>query len=178
MKGKWGMVFDKQGLRKLYRDDYVARGLLDGLIERKTGASSTTVNQVLEIIGRLAATAGGSEAARRARVTHILRELERLECGSYVIGRRGHESRFMWRYIAMSVGQAAAGKGELIEQANATAAAAVPLEAKEVAANGMLQVTFPLRLSLSITLNLPTDLTTAEAARLSDFIKTLPFSQV
>jgi hypothetical protein len=156
---------DVLGLKNLYRENAVAQALLDWFAERRNDSSRTNVDRVLAVLSH------AGIPASRAAVTEIFRELERLGCGEYFIGRRGWRSRFEWKVSLVSVGQVAAGEAVPIEEVAPDPVA----DAEEEAASEMLQHTFALRLGLHITFGLPGDLTTTEATRLADFIKTLPF---
>jgi len=92
--------------------------------------------------------------------------LEDADCGQYVEGRRGYESRFVWKIKTLGVAGAAKGQGS-VEQTQ--------LEDSEDDYD-MLEHNFVLRPDLPISFELPDDLTTVEATRLAAFIQALPFN--
>ena len=99
----------------------------------------------------------------------VFRKLESFGCGSFKVGRKGHQSRFEWDVKMVGVGQAAAGETEQVEEVS-------PEEAgEENRGNSLFKHTFRLRPDQSVTVELPADLTSQEAARMARFIETLPF---
>jgi hypothetical protein len=153
------------GLKALYRENRVAQQMLDHFASRRNDSTATKLDRALTLL------AGRGIVASRAQVREVFRELEKLGCGKYVMGRRGWPSRFEWSVGLVSVGQAASGEEVEIEEVTPQAAA----EADDDAAGEALEHVFQLRPALPVTLTLPADLTPTEASRLSDFIRTLPF---
>jgi len=106
----------------------------------------------------------------RADVVEVFRDLHKLGVGTFVIGRKGHLSRFQWTVSSVELGKAAAG-----ENVNVQVSAkheGTPRERSDVISHR-----FVLRPDFSVSFVLPSDLSTSEASRLSDFIKTLPFDK-
>jgi hypothetical protein len=122
-------------------------------------------------------------------VIKVLRDLEGIALGQLIEGRHGHKSRFKWALgIEMvSVGRVASGEAPMTEDE-------LPVEDEDVdepvteaestdqlssrppaAAVGTLEHIFQLRRDFTVRLLLPETLTPTEAARLAEFIKTLPF---
>ncbi|WP_394829267.1 hypothetical protein [Pendulispora albinea] len=152
-------------LRKLYREDPAARSLLDYLAGKSpNGRLTTTVDELLLEIQR---APGG---VSRAQLTEVLRELDMIGCGQYIVGRHGHPSRFLWSVEMVSVGAAAARKrDEIIALTEDTSDEDDRDEGKS-----MKRHVYNLRHELAVELQLPSDLTPAEASRLAKFIETLP----
>jgi hypothetical protein len=109
------------------------------------------------------------ELDRRDVIT-VLQKLDQAGCGKFVIGRRGQKSRFQWRVPMMDVGRAAAARGDGADPEQA-------IDGSEPVRGGLswLDHEYRLRPDLIVKLSLPQDLTALEAARLSDFVKTLSF---
>jgi hypothetical protein len=99
----------------------------------------------------------------------VFRGLEQIGCGNFKTGRRGWPSRFEWITEITSVGRAAIGEQEEVQQIEAAT--------EEVGADEIdwLTHTFHLRPNVEIELDLPMDLSPNEAARFAQFIATLPF---
>lgn len=130
-------------LKDLYKTDRAARALFD--------LWKTKSNLVLE--SRLDRLVGHLGAIPQAEVVAALRKLAQLSCGQFIVGRKGHPSRFLWAVDRVAVAKAATGT-------------AMPVE--------MVEHRFRLRPNEYIAFNLPIDLTPSEAARIADFVRTLP----
>ena len=111
--------------------------------------------------------------ASRLHVVQMLKELSEQGHGIFVPGRKGRPSRF--RYVSTmrrKAEPAAAVKGPDGASSEGTAArgtAAPPPPAEHIARHG-----FRLRRDFLASLDLPDDLTLAEAERLAAFVRTLP----
>lgn len=106
----------------------------------------------------------------RAEAVAVLRELEADGAGTFIVGRKGHASRFKW-YVGMTK------VGALVRmQKEASDLPSVKL-GTEVATwpVPLLEHHFRLRENLAIAVKLPADLTHIEAVRLMEWIKSLPF---
>ena len=150
---------NKKELRKLYQEGGAGRALLDHLAARERDWRSTTVDRLLLNVAR-----EGADVSR-AQLVDAMRHLERVGCGEFKVGRRGHASRFEWSVSMVSVGQYAAKEREDIAGLPDDAAAEGESLKKHV---------YNLRHDLSVEFELPPDLSPAEAARLARFIETLP----
>ncbi|MEQ9379611.1 MAG: hypothetical protein RJP95_02020 [Pirellulales bacterium] len=102
----------------------------------------------------------------RRHITEVLRFLERQGMGQFVVGRRGHRSRFV-------------SSESLCELAKEALCCTSPEgESREADTTGELEVVlhkFVLRPGFEISLELPTDFSKREAERLIAFIRLLPF---
>jgi hypothetical protein len=151
---------DVRRLRELYEKNAAARALLDELAGRERNWRETSVDRLVAIFE----TKG--DPLPRKEVIAVLKELEKIGSGSFLIGRRGKRSRFVWTDDLMSVGQAARGEADETEAAAGE---------DEGAIAQLVTHYYQLRPDLQIRLELPEELTDKEAQRLGDFIKTLPF---
>jgi hypothetical protein len=151
-------------LTTLYKDNAVARAVLDEFAERTNDSSVTKLDRAIQIAEKRGI------AASRADMTGVFRELEAAGCGQYLVGRRGHPSRFSWSVSLVSAGQAAAGENVRVEHVE-------PAEEVDEEGPSMLDHTFKLRPALAITVSLPGDLSVNESERLATFIKSLPFGR-
>jgi hypothetical protein len=158
---------DLRRLRELYQRNPVAGAMLDEFAGRERNRTETKVDNLLYLTVE-------NRPIKRGEIIRVFQELENMGCGSFVVGRKGHGSRFEWTVGLPSVGKAAAGEDlpvEVIsEEERQEEAAQIPEGERKPYA-------FPLRPNLDVKLELPLDLSAAEAARLSDFIKSLPFDR-
>lgn len=146
-------------LKKLYKVSQTARTMLDYLAGRERNARRSPVERICAVIG-----------LSRADVIDLFRKFEELGFGRFLVGRRGQPSRFEWDVAMVSVGQAATGETSDIATDD------IEDVAEEVAiGSDGLKHTFRLRTDFPVEFELPANLTPAEAVRLADFIKTLPF---
>jgi hypothetical protein len=150
-----------QALRSLYQIDPAARRLFDDFAGRQRNQRITSVDQVVERLG-------GPDVTR-SDVVRVLRKLDELQAGEFKEGRRGHPNRLEWRYSMIEIGRVASGAIDDIQQ---TESDDDPFDGTPTT---LLDHRFQLRPDLQLDLRLPSDFTEREAARLSDFIKALPF---
>ena len=148
-------------LRTLYSANPAARAILDHFASRERNWQTTTVDRIQNNV-----TAAGGDVSR-GDVINFFKELEECRCGIFKTGRKGWPSRFEWTAQMVSVGQAAAGETEQVEE--------VRQEDIESEDSETLRHVFFLRPDMPVTFELPRNLSPIEASRLADFIKTLPF---
>ncbi len=161
-------------IRRLYAESETAKAAFDYFASCERNRRTTTVDRLLQVLQ----TRGNHVSY--SKVKNFLRELARFGCGEYVIGRRGHQSRIEWNVGLVSLGQAAAGNRLQIEQFADESMDRQKAEDTEAVIEQMadMKVSYPLRPDRNVELILPKDLTTREAHRLAEFIKTLPFDEV
>jgi hypothetical protein len=153
---------DVRKLRDLYKKSPTARLIFDHLASRQRNRQETTVDRIHALI------VSDRHDVDRDEVIDFFRELENLHCGDFLVGRRGHPSRFEWSVEMTTAARAAAGEVDHIP-------ALEPRTGPGPDATNALEHTFRLRPDFEVAMLLPSDLTPAEAQRLSDFIRTLPF---
>lgn len=146
-------------LKKVYKTNESIRRICDDLAAREKVYREWPVERMCQRTG-----------LSRADVIDAFRIFENLGFGRFLVGRRGQQSRFYAEVSMVSVGKAATGE--------TTEVAADEIEEgdEESAEGGSIKHTFRLRPGQSVEFTLPANLTTAEAARLADFIKALPFT--
>ena len=154
---------DTQRLRDLANNDPCARAFLELAARRERNQNVTNVERALTNLQN-----AGHDFSR-AQLIFVFRALDELECGNFKAGRRGWPSRFEWTTQIISVGRAAIGEQEDVEQIE------VAEEDDEGDGLDWLTHTFNLRPNVEIEIELPMDLSPNEAARLSQFISALPF---
>lgn len=155
-------TFNIAKIRDLAKKNETNRAFFDRLADRSKNSRITTVDSV----GRLT---GGT----RREIVELFKEMESLGLGAFVLGRKGGQSRFEWNARLTEVGQAAIGEADEIEQ---VAAAELEEDADpDIDSVKMVSHSYALRPDLTVTLELPSDLTQQEADRLATFTKTLSF---
>jgi hypothetical protein len=151
-------------LRKLYDNNETARRVFDHFARRTYNATETKTDRLLALLN------SNGQIVSRGELISLFRQLEKLGYGQYIAGRHGHPSRFIWKVSIVSVGQAAAGESQNVEA----------ISSEEQKQNddgvGIIPHVYQLRPELQVTLELPSDLSSREAERLSEFLKTLPFN--
>jgi hypothetical protein len=81
---------DEDLIRALYKDDSVAKALLDNFAMRDR---NSTVSKIDRLIASLR---NQGMNVNRSEVIAAMRGFEKAGCGRYVEGRHGHPSRFEW----------------------------------------------------------------------------------
>jgi hypothetical protein len=164
-----------RAIRTLYVSDPVAKIILDEFGARQRNQQVTKLDQLL-----LRLSNAGNGVARSDAIS-ILRKLDEAGCGKFLAGRKGHPTRFEWHYDLVSVARAATGEVQVVEQIqptphgeNGDGSGVVEVAVPE----GAIEHKYQLRADWQVVLALPSDLTSREAGRLSDFIKTLPFDDL
>ena len=148
-------------LRTLYETNETARRVFDHLARRTNNARETKTDRLLAILN------SNGHTVSRGELIQLFRRLEEAGYGDYIAGRHGHPSRFVWHVGLVSVGQAAAGESSTVE--------AISANEQTEDGIGIISHVYQLRPELQVTLELPSDLSSKEAERLADFLKTLPF---
>ncbi|MEX2672032.1 MAG: hypothetical protein WD294_07980 [Phycisphaeraceae bacterium] len=152
-------------LRDLYGTSSSFRAIFDHFASRQRALTKTTVDRIQQNV-----IAEGHDDVTRRDVISFYREVEAAGCGRFVVGRKGHESRFDWHVSLASVGQVAAGETEEFESVD-------EIEGDEASEEMLLRHRFRLRPDLELSLDLPANLTSAEANRLAGFLQSLPFQR-
>lgn len=145
-------------LKRYYKASESGRRMLDYLAGRENNSRKSLVERMGYVTG-----------LSRADVIEVFREFEKMEFGRFVIGRRGQPSRFEWDVAMVSVGLVATGEGNAIETDD------IEEGADDGVGAGEVKHTYRLRPDVQTEFTLPENLTSTEAARLAEFIKTLPF---
>jgi len=145
-------------LQALYKANASVAKILDNLAARKRDRKIVEVGRLKEILPDV----------KRTEIVEVFKELAELGFGRFMVGRRGAASRFEWDVSLRSVGRAAMGKGTV-------EAASEELDDEETTPP-IIRHEYRLRSDFTAQIELPANLTTREAARLADFLRTLPFA--
>jgi hypothetical protein len=164
-------TLDVEGLKELYSSGGPAAAILKRFAAGKGNKNRT------ELVRLSMDLRESGQATPSPKLIRFLRRLEALGCGKFITGRKGHPTRFEWNYSPSSVGIAAAGVQPIEQTEEANSAKIAEESAQEAAVDtDTIEHRYRLRADWIVELQLPSDLTTWEATRLSDFIRTLPFS--
>lgn len=160
-------------IKRLYDTSRAAKAAFDYFAGCTNNKRETTVDRLHAVL------VNRGHNIAYAEVRDFLRELVRLNCGTYRIGRRGWPSRLQWNVGLVSLGQVASGQRSEVEALRGDEAAE-EVGDTESATNGAadldeLKVSYPLRRDRHVEIVLPKDITPVEAQRLAEFIKTLQF---
>ena len=93
-------------IRTLYEQNPDARRLFDWIASLQRDTTETSISRMVVTLG----------ISRNAAVS-LARELQDAGCGEFIVGRRGSSSRFKWNCSRVSLGQAASGETDEIEEA-------------------------------------------------------------
>jgi hypothetical protein len=145
-------------LQALYKASESAAKILSNFATRKRDRKVVEVGRLEEILPDLT----------RGEIVDVFKKLAEFGCGSFLVGRRGAASRFVWDVSLRSVGKAAMGQGTVEAVSEETDEEDGPMPS--------IRHEFSLRPDFRVQIELPANLTAREAARLADFIRTLPFA--
>ncbi|WP_407468887.1 hypothetical protein ABFU38_20965 [Xanthomonas campestris pv. raphani] len=152
-------------LKKIYEENEAVKFICDHMSGRLKNQNETTLHRIFHYVGKEGAD------IKRSELIAAFRLLEESECGNYVEGRHGWKSRFVWAVKSKLVAAAAQGA----ETGAALIAEEDIYEEIDDEGDEMIEHTYVLRHNLSITIELPADLSRSEAQRLSQFIDSLSF---
>jgi hypothetical protein len=94
-----------KAIRDLYRKDEIARRLFDQFAERERDSLATSIDRLTHLLG-----------VSRGEAVGLSQRLQEAGCGQFIVGRRGHKSRFAWAYSCISLGQTASGETSELEE--------------------------------------------------------------
>lgn len=153
---------NQEKLKQTYQTNEAVKAICDHMAARDRNQTETKLRRILRHL-----TNDGVDL-RRSEVIGAFRQLEEAGCGRYVEGRHGWPSRFVWDVKSLAVSAAARGTQPL--ELSATEDVVDDSDEAE-----LIEHSFALRPDLTISLELPTDLSRTEAARLAAFVQSLPF---
>jgi hypothetical protein len=160
-------------LARLYEERLEFAALFDHLAVRKRRSREVLVDRIEKEANLEDA---GSSRSRRSAILEFFRRLEALGAGRLIVGRGGKKTRFRWE-DAVSISEVAGvARGGSPDQGG-LAEARVTLAPTARAERSRIEHRFALRTDFTVHLDLPADLTPAEADRLSTFVQALPFDR-
>lgn len=152
-------------LQIIYAKNPVVKAICDHFAGRSKNQNETALHRMIVHLQ------SDGHDFRRQDVIGAFRALEQAECGRYVEGRHGWKSRFVWSVKSLLISDASKGTESIAS-----------LEAEDevddvVVEDDLIEHVFWLRPDLSVTIELPSDLTPHEAYRLSQFVSALSFEE-
>lgn len=152
-------------LQALYKNDQTVKALLDWFGERRKDSRMMP-----------ARVATNNTGADYTDIIRVFRQFDEMGIGTFLVGRKGSESRIQWHYSIRSLAEAAKGNAEVVEAPRVPEGQALEDEFDEaIFAADMVQHSFQIRPDLKLTFTLPSDISAKEADRIAQFVKTLPF---
>lgn len=152
-------------LRNLYETSVAVKAICDHMAERANNQTETLLHRMIKHLQT------DGHDFRRSEVISAFRELEGAECGRYIEGRRGWKSRFVWSVRSKLVAGAISGDETIEDLEEDEEAVEEDLE------NRMIEHVYVLRPDLTVTIELPADLTRQESRRVSQFVDSLSFEE-
>ena len=151
-------------LKNVYAQNKVVQAICDHMAARERNQNETKLHRMLRHL-----TNDGVDL-KRSELIAAFHALEDAGCGQYVEGRHGWRSRFVWEVKTLDVSAAAKGQQTLERDVSSDDAVDQPDEDVE-----LIEHSFVLRPDLTVSVELPADLTKSEASRLAAFLQALPF---
>lgn len=152
-------------IKQIYRENDTVKLICDHMASRSKNQNETALHRIIYYFEQEGVD------FKRSDLIAAFRLLESSECGKYIEGRHGWKSRFVWSVKSKLVAGAAQGtetKAALVAEEDSD---------EELFKDEMLEHSYILRPNLTVTLDLPADLTRSEAKRLSQFIDSLSFEE-
>ncbi len=150
-------------LKAAYLANDAVRAICDEMGARQRNQTETKLHRMLSLLGNDGAS------IRKPALIAGFRELQRVECGKYIEGRRGWPSRFVWTVESINACRVAQG-----EQIEAAEFSPVDDDVDDQEQNDTLDHYFNLRADFQVEIVLPIDMSQSEANRLAAFIQSLP----
>jgi hypothetical protein len=150
-------------LKQSYESNPAVKAICNHMASRAKNQIQTPLHRIIYYFDQ-----EGSDF-KRSDLIAAFRRLEMAECGKYVEGRHGWKSRFVWVVQSKLVSGAAQGTQTAAELINDD------ITAEDAVEDEMIEHTYVLRSDLSVSIELPADLSRNEAERLSLFIGSLSF---
>jgi len=157
-------------LKRLFTSNKTSSIAFNIFKEREKDSKETKIERLEDLIRN----EGGNPS--RVDIVSLLKGLQEAKCGRFIVGRRGSPSRFEWSVSLRSVGLAATSGSDEVSQIDEDADEQDGDD--EFADDGddsSITHAFVLRPDYRVKLTLPVDMTSREAKRLADFLRTLPF---
>lgn len=94
-----------KNIKMLYEKNEDAKNLFERLAGRSQARKALTLDRLAYLLG-----------LSRGEAVAFARLLEENGCGDFKMGRRGQKSRFIWAFNPISLGKAAAGEDEELQE--------------------------------------------------------------
>ena len=91
------------GLREFYQVSPAAKTVFDWAASRTNDAAETNLDRIMQ-----------KTPISRNDAVEFARRIDELDCGTFVVGRKGAKSRIRWAYSLKSLGKAAQGQADAL----------------------------------------------------------------
>jgi hypothetical protein len=165
-KSAYKFIMDHIKLIEFFKTNPYAAKLIFALCEEYKPGRETSVSSAVSILE------ANEISVTYSQVVALFRQLEKIECGIFFVGRKGKRSRLYWKEDVKAI-------GKLLEDNHSTTEPSPKAPVKQsgglpVRTDAILRHTFHLRQDFELVLNLPSDLTEKDAQRISKFVESLP----
>ena len=142
-------------LAKFHKENQWAAPFFKWASNRKNDTSKTKVERLMTV----------TKLDRRDAI-NLLKKLDEIGCGKFVVGRHGQSSRMEWVYSVRSIGEAALGSKDELEELD---------DSPDLLEDESSQAEHRLTLGAErvITIKAPQDLSKTEYTRLKRFVEAL-----
>jgi hypothetical protein len=162
------LVMDNNELAQFFKSNPYAKILLEVLVEEKQRIYHTTIKKAIDIYSSRKIN------VFRNQVVQLFKQLQRLGCGRFIIGRRGSPSRLRWAVDVATIYKAISS--DSIGRENLGSPSSVQGNSEASSPSPILSHQFHLRPDRTVVFDLPSDLNEREAQRLAKFIESLPMA--
>lgn len=151
-------------IQYLNEHDEVARAFFADAAKRQKHQTETTVRRAAELCH-----------VEYWQMRGLFQKLGEIGLGTYIMGRRGGESRVKWLYPLTAIGKAANGTAGSLGSINESTEEETDEDSEELGSSNLIEHSYKLRPGCDIRIRLPENLSSKEAERLAAWIRTLPF---
>ncbi len=99
-------------IRALYEEDEVAQRFFDWVSERKNDSAETSLDRIASRLN-----------LHRSEAVALAKQLDHTKCARFILGRKGAKSRVQWAYSLRSLGMAAKGDVDQLDDVDPDIAA-------------------------------------------------------
>lgn len=160
-------LVNEKAINGLYHSDHIAHTLLNELAKMPR-QDETYLDELEKKLMK------DKRAVPRRQLVGFFKRLEDFGVGELIVGRKGHATRFHWEVDSLAIARPDEPQPAQIPPPPIGGLEGLPISAGPVV---LISHRFQLRPELVITVQLPSDITTVEADRLSGFLRSLPFMQ-
>src|SRR5262245_7843218 len=98
-------------LQELFKENEAAKVILSHFATRQRNGPTTKLEPLMRVLSEKL----GEKQISNGAVIQVFRSLEEIGCGRFIVGRKGHPTRFKWSDSLITVGKAALGEASKIE---------------------------------------------------------------
>jgi hypothetical protein len=155
--------------KEVYASHEVVRAICDLLSQRMRNQNETPLHTIMKHLEK------AEYDYKKSEIIDGFRQLEHAECGTYVEGRHGWKSRFIWSVKTLNISRYA--NSDSTQSTEQVSDIEVNDSLEKEYDEDLIEHQFILRPDLTVSIELPENLTTHEAKRISMFVKSLSFEE-